>query len=116
MANVTLTPEKCKRDAVTAFTLTSVSANDTFEIEWDLRDESAALVVLASSTAPTITVDAGQAVQGNKDLVLACTASKYNVIPLNSGRFKNDYGTNVGKITGKVATAAVTMAVVQFDE
>ena len=116
MANVTITPVKCARDAGTAFTLTSVSSGDTFEIEWDVRDESAALVVLASSTAPAITIAAGKGVQGNKDLVVACEASKYNVIPLNSGRFKNDYGTDVGKVKGSVATAGCSMAVVEFDE
>ena len=114
MANVTLTPQKCKRDALTAFTLTSISAGDTFEVEWDVRDESAALVILASSTAPTLTVDPGAGVQGNKKFEEACEASKYNVFPLNSGRFKNDYGTNVGKVTGKITTAAVTAAVVEF--
>ena len=114
MANVTLTPQKCKRDDITAFTLTSISANDTFEIDWNVRDESAALIILASSTAPTVTIDAGAGVQGNKKFEKACEASKYNVIPINSGRFKNDYGTNVGKVTGKVTTAAVTAAVVEF--
>ena len=116
MANVTLTPQKCKRDDATAFTLTSVASGDTFEIEYDCRDESTALIVLTTSTAPTITIKAGEGVQGNKDLVKELTASKYNVIPINSGRFKNDYGTDVGKVKGSVATAGVTMAVVEFDE
>ena len=116
MANVTLTPVKCKRDDATAYTLTSLSAGDTFEIDYDCRDESTALIVLTTSTAPTITIKAGAGVQGNKDLVKTLEASKYNAIPINSGRFKNDYGTDVGKVKGSIATAGATVAVVEYEE
>ena len=102
MADKTITIKKVEWNTAEQFTFTSVSSSDNILIEWDVRDESTALIVLGGAADATLTVKAGAGVAGNKDKEFVCPDAEYTVIPLQSGRFKADYGANAGKVNAVV--------------
>lgn len=112
MANVTITKVNAPRDSATEFSLTSLSADDVAVIGWDGKDESTSIVILAGVADVVATIKAGEGIQGMNDLALSLTATKYYEIPINSGKFKNTYGANTGKVLVSVDKAC-SIAVVE---
>jgi hypothetical protein len=81
--------------------MTALTANTEKAIEWKESDEKMTLVINASS-ATTLTVKAGNSIQGVNDLTLTVPVG-ISLVKLESGRFKNVSGTNKGKIVVKSA-------------
>ena len=99
------------RNTPAKVTTTSLSANTATPIAWDEDDNKSILVVNnTGSSAATLTVLAGNGLQGVADLAVSIPAG-INLLKLESGRFKNISGDNKGKIVLK-ASAAVAVGVV----
>ncbi len=83
---------------VTLTALTSTA--DGFEIAWDVHDERSVLLVQnTGSSAATVTVKAGNGIQGVKDLdAYSVAAGAVAAITLDSGSFKNVTGDTKGKV------------------
>ena len=94
------------RNDIATPTLTALTANAVRAIEWPESDEKMVLVVqnTASSDA-TLTVKAGNGLQGVVDLTLTVPKQAVSLVKLDSGRFKNVSGENKGKIVVVSATA-----------
>ena len=94
------------RNDIATPTLTALTANTARAIEWPESDEKMVLVVqnTASSDA-TLTVKAGNGLQGVVDLTLTVPKQAVSLVKLDSGRFKNVSGENKGKIVVVSATA-----------
>lgn len=91
--------------------LTALTANTEKAIEWSENDDKMILVVNATAET-TLTVKAGNSIQGVCDLTLTVPVG-VSLVKLESGRFKNVSGENKGKIvvvsagTPKVGVAAL---------
>ena len=104
--NVTIVP---RDDKVLVPTGVSVGTSDKALIEWDCKDESTIILVTVASGNGTLTLEAGNGVQGvNSEPIALATGT--TAIAINSGRFKNTYGANVGKVVAST-TVACTIAV-----
>lgn len=93
--------------------LTALTANTEKAIEWSENDDKMILVVNNTGSAETtLTVKAGNGIQGVCDLTLTVPVG-VSLVKLESGRFKNVSGENKGKIvvvsagTPKVGVAAL---------
>ena len=112
MANVNVTPVFAPRDEATNFSFTSLSASDVGVIDWTgCKDESTEIIILGGAADAVATFKAGEGIQGMNDFAMTIEDAEYYAIPINSGKFKNDYGTNVGKVRVSV-DKAVSIAVV----
>lgn len=99
------------RNTISTPTLTTLTANTAAAIDFDGADERIVVVVQNTTTsATTLTVKAGNGLQGVVDITLAVPASSVNLLKLDSGRFKNVSGTNKGKIV-VVSPAALKVGV-----
>lgn len=99
------------RNTISTPTLETLTANTEAAIEFDGADERIVMVVQnTTSSATTLTVKAGNGLQGVVDITLAVPASSVNLLKLDSGRFKNVSGTNKGKIV-VVSPAALKVGV-----
>lgn len=86
------------RNEIVKAELTALTANTAKAIEWKENDNKMILVVQNSgSAATTLTVKAGNGIQGVADLALTVPVG-VNLVKLESGRFKNVSGENKGKI------------------
>ncbi len=86
------------RNEIVKAELTALTANTKKAIEWKENDNKMILVVQNSgSAATTLTVKAGNGIQGVADLTLTVPVG-VNLAKLESGRFKNVSGENKGKI------------------
>ena len=86
------------RNEIVKAELTALTANTAKAIEWKENDNKMILVVQNSgSAATTLTVKAGNGIQGAADLTLTVPVG-VNLVKLESGRFKNVSGENKGKI------------------
>ena len=86
------------RNEIVKAELSALTANTAKAIEWKENDNKMILVVQNSgSAATTLTVKAGNGIQGVADLVLTVPVG-VNLVKLESGRFKNVSGENKGKI------------------
>lgn len=101
------------RNEIATPTLGALTANTEKALEWSERDDKMTLVINNSgSAATTLTVKAGNGIQGVADLTLTVPVG-VSLVKLESGRFKNVSGTNKGKIvvvspgTPKVGIAAL---------
>lgn len=99
------------RNTIEKVTLTALTANTETAIPWNESDEKMILVINAAN-ATTLTVKAGNGIQGVADLTLT-VAQGVSLVKLESGFYKNVTGTNKGKIvvvspgTPSVGTAAM---------
>lgn len=84
------------RNEIVKAELTALTASTEKAIEWSENDNKMILVVQAT-TATTLTVKAGNGIQGVADLVLTVPVG-ISLVKLESGRFKNVSGDNKGKI------------------
>lgn len=88
----------------------SVAASQDKTIAWDSKDESTVMLVTVASGTANVTVKAGNGVQGVQAQTFECRTGT-TAISLNSGRFMNTYGANVGNVVIN-STAACTVSVV----
>lgn len=93
--------EVTMRNNIATPTLTALTANTDKAIDWSENDQKMILVISASS-ATTLTVKAGNGIQGVADLTLTVPEG-VSLVKLESGRFKNVSGTNKGKVVVKSA-------------
>ena len=112
MADKAITVVKAVRDEATTVALTSLATSDKVLVEWDVKDERTVMLFLGGSAQATVTIKAGNGVQGCNDLVVTVPASTYVAVPINSGGFKNTYGEDVGKVVLSTS-AACSFAVVE---
>jgi hypothetical protein len=112
MADKKISIVKALRDEANAFEFTSLAASDKVIIDWECKDECTMLIFLGGSGASTVTMKAGNGIQGVNDIVIEVPASAYVAVPINSGRVKNTYGEDVGNVVLSVS-AACSLAVVE---
>jgi len=93
--------EVTMRNNIATPALTALTANTDKAIDWSENDQKMILVISASS-ATTLTVKAGNGIQGVADLTLTVPEG-VSLVKLESGRFKNVSGTNKGKVVVKSA-------------
>lgn len=99
------------RNEIATVELEALTASTDKAIEWKEGDDKMILVIVATE-ATTLTVKAGNGIQGVADKVLTVPVGT-SLVKLESGRFKNVSGTNKGKIvvqsagTPKVGVAAL---------
>lgn len=84
------------RNEIVKAELTALTASAAKAIEWSENDNKMILVVNAT-TATTLTIKAGNGIQGVADLTLNVPVG-VSLVKLESGRFKNVSGENKGKI------------------
>ena len=89
------------RNAIATPALVALTANTSTPIEWPESDEKMILVINASADT-SITVLAGNSIQGAADITLTVPKG-VSLIKLESGRFKNISGVNKGKVVIKSA-------------
>ena len=93
--------EVTMRNNIATPALTALTANTDKAIDWSENDQKMILVISASS-ATTLTVKAGNGIQGVADLTLTVPEG-VSLMKLESGRFKNVSGTKKGKVVVKSA-------------
>lgn len=84
------------RNEIATVELEALTASTDKAIEWKDGDDKMILVIVATA-ATTLTVRAGNGIQGVADKVLTVPVGT-SLVKLESGRFKNVSGTNKGKI------------------
>ena len=84
------------RNEIVKVELEALTASTDKAIEWKEGDDKMILVIVAT-TATTLTVKAGNGIQGVADKVLTVPVGT-SLVKLESGRFKNVSGTNKGKV------------------
>lgn len=86
----------------------AIDAADGAEIDYSARDDKM-LVLLQNVTdsAVTVTVKAGNGIQGVCDLSFELAGSAAVTLALESGRFKNVSGENKGKVILAASAAGV---------
>ena len=98
------------RNDIATPTLEALTANTAKVLEWSENDAKMLLVINnATSAASTLTVKAGNGIQGVCDMTLAVPKG-VSLVKLESGRFKNVSGENKGKIV-VVSPAALSVGV-----
>ncbi len=94
------------RNMISTPTLTTLTANTPAAIDFDGADERIVVLVKNdTSSAATLTIKAGNGLQGVNDLVLTVPKSAVSLVKLDSGRFKNVSDDYKGKIVVVSATA-----------
>lgn len=113
MANVNITPVKTQEPNVpVTYTYAALTSSDTAVIPCDFKDEHTQIHIKAGSAAVTVTVKAGNAYAAVNDEVFEVTADAYAAFTIDSSRFKNVSGENVGNML-LTANAACSIAVVE---
>lgn len=92
------------RNEIAKVEMTALTAKSDKAIEWKEGDDKMILVIQAEA-ATTLTVKAGNGIQGVADHTLTVPVG-ISLIKLESGRFKNVSGDNKGKIIVNAAAAA----------
>ena len=79
---------------------TAIDAADGAEIVWSERDDKYLVLIqnANASGAKSVTIKAGNGIQGVNDITTSIAASSYTFIALDSGRFKNVVGADKGKV------------------
>lgn len=99
-------------DALKTALTTAINAADGAEIVWGHRDEKMLVLIENAATSPkTVTVKAGNGIQGCCDIAKEIAASSYTFLALDSGRFKNVSGADKGKVIITGASADIKVAV-----
>ena len=93
---------------------TAVDASDGAEFAMSGRDDKTLLLVQNSATSEgTVTVKAGNGIQGVNDLIVTIPASSTTALVLDSGRYKNVSGPSKGKVI-VFGSTKVGLAVVEL--
>lgn len=95
--------EVTMRNNIATPTLTALTANAEKALDWSENDAKMILVISNSGdSAVSLTVKAGNGIQGVADLTLSAPKG-ISLVKLESGRFKFVSGANKGKIVVKSA-------------
>lgn len=95
--------EVTMRNNIATPTLTALTANNEKALDWSENDAKMILVISNSGdSAVSLTVKAGNGIQGVADLTLSAPRG-ISLVKLESGRFKFVSGANKGKIVVKSA-------------
>lgn len=95
--------EVTMRNNIATPTLTALTANTEKALDWSENDAKMILVISNSGdSAVSLTVKAGNGIQGVADLTLSAPGG-ISLVKLESGRFKFVSGANKGKIVVKSA-------------
>lgn len=82
------------------------------EFKMDKRDDKILLLIQNVAVADkTVTIKAGNGIQGVNDLVATVSASSYSILAIDSGRFKNVSGDDKGKVVLEGESADIKVAV-----
>lgn len=121
MARVIITPHEVGKvnEAMAAVGNTAlfvaVDAADGAEFAMHGRDDKTLLLVQNSATSEgTVTVKAGNGIQGVNDLSIAVPASSTTALVLDSGRYKNVSGNDRGKVVVLGSAATIKLAVIEL--
>ena len=113
MANVSITPVKTQEPNVpVTYTYAALASGDVAVVPCDFKDEHTQLHMLGGSGTGTVTIKAGNAYAGVNDEVFELAAGTYMALTIDSTRFKNVSGENVGNMLTEVS-AACSLAVVE---
>lgn len=119
MARVVITPHKVGRvnEAMTAVAntalFTAVDAADGAEFVMNSRDDKTLVLVQNSASSEgSVTVKAGNGVQGVADLTVSIPASSTTALVLDSGRYKNVSGPDRGKVVVLGGAATIKLGVI----
>lgn len=94
------------RNDICAVAFQTLTASTDTALPWPESDEKMILVIQNTATsAATLTVKAGNGIQGKVNNALTVPASSTCVVKLDSGRFKNVSGDNKGKIVVNASAA-----------
>lgn len=98
------------RNDIATPALEALTANTAKALEWSENDAKMVLVINnGTSAASSLTVKAGNGIQGVCDMTLTVPKG-ISLVKLESGRFKNVSGDNKGKIV-VVSPAALSVGV-----
>lgn len=92
------------------------STTDGFVFEWDVKDERAVILVQnEGSSGATITILAGNGLQGVNDLAAySVGADEIAAIVLDSGAFKNVTGESKGYVKAKGSATGLKAALIEL--
>ena len=97
----------------TASLFAAVDASAGAEYAASGRDDKTLLLIQnAATSAKTVTVKAGNGIQGVNDLSVSVPASSTTALVLDSGRYKNVSGDDRGKIIVLGESADIKLAVI----
>lgn len=116
MAATTITKDVLGINAWKTLTLTALtSTTDGFEVEWDAHDERTILLVQnTGSAAATVTIKAGNGIQGVKDLdAYSVAGGAVAAIAIDSGAYKNVTGESKGKVLVTGSATGLKMGLVE---
>lgn len=121
MARAVITPiEITKHSAFEGTVLNSalfkaVDVTNGAEVVLDGHDERSVIMVQnTASAAGTVTIKAGNGIQGVADEAYTVPASSTTFIVPESGRFKNISGADKGKLIINASAATITVAVIKL--
>lgn len=117
MAQATITPVKIPdvntiSGAIALTTLADTTNGGIFAAAG--KDFKTVIVCKGGAAAGTLTVKAGNGIQGVNGLVLSIPATNYAAFTLDSGAYKNVSGTNKGKVVMIPSVADIGVAVVEL--
>lgn len=116
MAVTAITLEKLKINTVDVDALATTAASvaaDGFSIDANVADHKLLLIFDNTGASPyTITIKAGNGIQGVEDLTASIVAGKKAAVSIETGAFKNVSGTNKGKIIAIPENVAVKCAAI----
>ena len=94
--------------------VTATAAADGFLVDFTEQDEKTLLVFAngAESAAATVTIKAGNGIQGVADLVLSVPAGETHAVVINSGEHKFVSGENKGNVLVIPSAATLTMGAI----
>lgn len=121
MARAIITPIEVPRHSTFGGTVLNnalfkaVDVTDGAEVVMNGHDERTVVVVQNTATSSgTVTIKAGNGIQGVADEVFSVPASSTTFIVPESGRFKNVSGDDKGKMIIKGSAATITVAVIKL--
>ena len=102
-----------EKNMFSAFTtLTEAVTADGAEFEMSERDDKYLILIQNGATsAGTVTVKAGNGLQGVADLTETVAGSGYACVALESGHFKNVAGDDKGKVILTGSSTSIKLAV-----
>lgn len=119
MARATITPHEMGRvnEAMAAVAnaalFTKVDAADGAAFEMSGRDDKTLLLIQNSASSDgTVTVKAGNGIQGVNDLIVTVPQSSTTALVLDSGRYKNVSGADKGKVVVLGSAETIKLCVV----
>ena len=93
----------------------AIDAADGAEIDYSGRDDKMLIVLMnATESTVTVTVKAGNGIQGVCDLKIELAGDASAVLALESGRFKNVSGEDKGKVILATSAAGVGVMAIKM--